>query len=153
MLEFLNALCQVMLTLMKTLQTIIVNAFKLLEPPPETRSLQLANIEVLINAILYNAAAALHIMESQDPTKLKLFFTQWFNLVKEDMDLPRVHDKKLSILAFCALLKLERERVPGELLDGWVGIVGGILQLLEEYPKAVESEFQVCVVVVEADFV
>lgn len=49
-----------------------------------------------------------------------------------------MHDKKLSILAFCALLKLERERIPAELLDGWVGIVGGILKLLDEFPKAVE---------------
>ena len=52
--------------------------------------------------------------------------------------LPRVHDKKLSILAMCALLELPPASVPDTLRDGWHGIVGGVLTIFKDLPKAIE---------------
>lgn len=109
----------------------------LLDPPPETRGLRIANLEVLINAVLYNAPAALHIMESQDAAKLKKFFGEWFEAVRDDMKLPRVHDKKLSILAMCGLLTMEPAQVPRVLQDGWTDIVTGILHTFKGLPRAI----------------
>jgi hypothetical protein len=123
----------------QVLPTIISTAFKILEPPPETRGLKLANLEVLINAVLYNAPAALHIMQSQDSNKLQQFFKEWFELLKDDTFLPRVHDKKLSILAMCALLTVDASQVPTPLQDGWTGIVGGILTTFKSLPSAIAS--------------
>ena len=51
-----------------------MTAFKTLDPPPETRGLDLANLEVLINAVLYNAPAALYIMQNWDANKPQMFF-------------------------------------------------------------------------------
>lgn len=98
----------------------------------KTSALKLHLLNVLISSLLYNPALALHVLGSS----ARAVFDRWFVALSTEDALPRVHDKKLSILAFCELLKLERERVPAELLDGWVGIVGGVLKLLEEYPKA-----------------
>jgi importin-7 len=123
----------------KALPSIINTAFKILDPTPETRSLKLGNLEVLINAVLYNATAALHIMQNQDSNKLQLFFKQWFELLKDDLYLPRVHDKKLSILAMSALLTVDASQVPPTLQDGWTGIVNGILLTFKSLPAAISS--------------
>jgi hypothetical protein len=90
--------------------------------------------------VLYNAPAALHIMESQSPEKLQLLFKQWFELLQEDLYLPRVHDKKLSILAMCALLTVEASQVPPSLHEGWIGIVNGILMVFKSLPAAVAGK-------------
>lgn len=126
---------------MQTLSPIIDTAFKILDSGIETKSLKLSNLEVLINAILYNAPAALHIMENTDPARLQLFFKQWFDLLKDDSSLPRVHDKKLSILAMCALLTLEGHQVPAPLQSGWVAIVNGILTTFKSLPTAVARTY------------
>lgn len=49
-----------------------------------------------------------------------------------------MHDKKLSVLALCALLEIPAARVPEGLKAGWPGIVGGVLRIFRELPKAVE---------------
>ncbi|CAE6534492.1 unnamed protein product [Rhizoctonia solani] len=103
-------------------------------PSAKTKSFKIHLLNVLVAALLCSPALALHALGSS----ARPVFDRWFVALRNG-SLPRVHDKKLSILAFCALLKLEREHVPAELLDGWVGIVGGVLQLLHEYPKAVEN--------------
>jgi hypothetical protein len=107
---------------------------------PETRSLKLANLEVLINTILYNAAAALALINSHGEDKLKTFFTEWFELLKDESSLPRVHDKKLSILAMCGLLTLDGSQIPQSLQEGWTGIVAGILVVFKTLPKAVAGK-------------
>ncbi|KAG6900147.1 hypothetical protein C0993_002296 [Termitomyces sp. T159_Od127] len=103
----------------------------------QTASLRLANLEVLINAVLYNPSAALHIMESSG--KARTFFDRWFAAINGDDLLPRVHDKKLSILALCSLLELAPAAVPQSLQSGWPGILGGILTIFKDLPKAIAS--------------
>jgi hypothetical protein len=102
----------------------------------------LANLEVLINAVLYNPTAALHLIEAFRPGMARVFFDKWFAAINNEARLPRVHDKKLSILALCALLELAPAAVPETLQSGWPGIVGGILKIFKDLPKAIASEFQ-----------
>ncbi|OAX33365.1 hypothetical protein K503DRAFT_859836 [Rhizopogon vinicolor AM-OR11-026] len=67
----------------------------------ETSSFRLANLEILINAVLYNASAALHFTEAYKPGFAHVFFNCWFAAINGGNKLPRVHDKKLRILALC----------------------------------------------------
>ncbi|KIK08065.1 hypothetical protein K443DRAFT_672947 [Laccaria amethystina LaAM-08-1] len=117
---------------------IIINTALGLADKAQTGSLRLANLEVLINAVLYNPTAALHLMESSHPGSARAFFDKWFVAVNAENRLPRVHDKKLSILAMCALLELPPASVPDTLRDGWHGIVGGVLKIFKDLPKAIE---------------
>ncbi|KAG8740759.1 hypothetical protein FRC10_003917 [Ceratobasidium sp. 414] len=112
----------------------IVNHALTKSPTAKTKALKLHLLNVLISTLLYNPSLALHVLGPN----ARPVFDRWFVALRTEGALPRVHDKKLSILAFCALLKLERERVPIELQEGWVGIVGGVLTLLQELPMAVE---------------
>ncbi|KAG8702616.1 hypothetical protein FRC08_003362 [Ceratobasidium sp. 394] len=112
----------------------VVNHALTKSPTAKTKALKLHLLNVLISTLLYNPALTLHVLGPN----ARSVFDRWFVALRTEDALPRVHDKKLSILAFCALLKLERERVPIELQEGWVGIVGGVLTLLQELPKAIE---------------
>ncbi|KAG1858851.1 armadillo-type protein [Suillus subluteus] len=103
----------------------------------ETASFRLANLEILVNAVLYNASAALHFMEAYKPGFSRTFFDRWFVAINSDSKLPRVHDKKLSILALCKLLEMEAGAIPEGLRDGWPGIVGGALNIFKALPQAV----------------
>jgi hypothetical protein len=107
----------------------------------ETTSLKLANLEVLVNAVLYKPGLALRLMESYRAGAARTFFDQWFSAISSgDARLPRVHDKKLSIVALCALLEMDPSEIPEPLKDGWPGIVGGCLKLFQELPKAIEGK-------------
>jgi hypothetical protein len=105
----------------------------------ETASFRLANLEILVNAVLYNASAALHFMETYKPGFSRTFFDRWFAAINSDNKLPRVHDKQLSILALCKLLEMEAGVIPEGLRDGWPGIVGGALNIFKTLPQAVAS--------------
>ncbi|KAF8956524.1 armadillo-type protein [Flammula alnicola] len=120
------------------LQTIISTALTLTDNT-ETPALRLANLEVLINTVLYNPSAALHLMEVYKPGMARAFFERWFVAINADNRLPRVHDKKLSILALCALMEMAPDTVPESLRDGWPGIVGGALKIFKTLPKAIED--------------
>jgi len=101
---------------------------------------QLGNLEVLINAVLYNPSAALHFIESFQPGMARTFFDKWFVAIKSaETQLPRVHDKKLSIMALCALLEIPPGAVPENLKDGWHAIVGGIIKVFRDLPNAIEQ--------------
>lgn len=110
-----------------------------LNSKPETKAYSLANLEVLINAIFYNPAAALHIMEGIHPGSSRSFFDRWFAAINSERGLPRVHDKKLSIVTLSALLDMDAGQVPEVLKEGWVGIVGGILSIFKGYSAAVHE--------------
>ncbi|KAG6819702.1 hypothetical protein H0H93_009446 [Arthromyces matolae] len=118
------------------LQVIISTALDQLEKS-QTASLRLANLEVLVNAVLYNPSAALHLMENAG--KARVFFDRWFAAINGDNLLPRVHDKKLSVVALCSLLELAPAAVPQSLQGGWPGILGGILTILKDLPKAIAA--------------
>lgn len=120
----------------KALQAIITTAWGITEKA-ETKALQLANMEVLVNAVLYNPAATMHIMESFNPGIARAFFDKWFTFINSENKLPRVHDKRLSILALCALLEMIPTAVPTSVKDGWPGIVAGALTLFKDFPRAV----------------
>lgn len=106
----------------------------------QTTTLRLANLEVLVNAVLYNPAAALHIMEAIRPGTSRLFFDKWFEAINTDNRLPRVHDKKLTLTALCALLEMDPTGVPEPVRDGWPLIVGGALKVFKDLPRAIEGE-------------
>jgi hypothetical protein len=120
------------------LQHIIATAFGHLDKT-ETKAFELANLEVLINAVLYNPGAALALMDAQHPHGAQVFFGHWFAVVDKEHGLPRVHDKKLSIVALSALLEMKAGAVPAELREGWPGIVGGAIKVFKGLPKAVAA--------------
>jgi len=100
---------------------------------------KLANLEVLINTVLYNPVLALHIMEGIHPGMARTFFDQWFVAINAENKLPRVHDKKLTIVTLCALMELSMERIPNCLRDGWFGILGCVIKMFKELPKAIQG--------------
>ncbi|KAF9451856.1 ARM repeat-containing protein [Macrolepiota fuliginosa MF-IS2] len=121
------------------LQGIINIALGVLDTAQGT-ALKLTNLEVLINTVLYNPVAALHFMETYRPNMARVFFDKWFAAINSaENKLPRVHDKKLTIVALCALLELSPEGIPVSLRDGWPGIIAGIIQTFKDLPKAIEA--------------
>ncbi|KAH9969835.1 ARM repeat-containing protein [Russula dissimulans] len=120
------------------LELIIATAFRHIDGA-ETKAFELANLEVLINAVLYNPGAALALMDSQHSRGARVFFDRWFAAVNAEHGLPRVHDKTLSIVALSALLEIKPAAIPAELRDGWPGIVGGAIRVFKGLPKAVEA--------------
>lgn len=72
----------------------------------------------------------------------RTFFDLWFSAINSnESHLPRVHDKKLTIIALCALLEMPADAVPEGLREGWPGIVGGALTVFKTIPKALEGNF------------
>jgi hypothetical protein len=118
----------------------VATAFKHLDQT-ETRAFELASLEVLINAVLYNPGAALALIDRQRPQGARVFFDRWFAAVHAERGLPRVHDKTLSIVALSALLEVDVAAVPAELRDGWPGIVGGAIRVFKGLPKAVAGTY------------
>ncbi|KAI0029851.1 ARM repeat-containing protein [Vararia minispora EC-137] len=100
-----------------------------------TAGLKLAMLEVLINAVLYNPAPALQLMEQHRAGAARAFVERWFEYITfEQKDrLPRVHDKKLTLCALCALMELEPAQVP----DGLQPIVSNALRVFRTLPTAV----------------
>lgn len=118
---------------------IISTALSIFDDEDQIPSLRLANLEVLINSVLYNPSAALHLIEASKLGTARNFFDRWFAAINSD-GLPRVHDKKLSILALCSLLELPPNAIPEQLRSGWPGIVSGILKIFKGLPKAIEGQ-------------
>ncbi|KIJ64587.1 hypothetical protein HYDPIDRAFT_154272 [Hydnomerulius pinastri MD-312] len=116
-----------------------------------TYAFKLANLEVLINAVFYNSTAALHLMENYNTGASRLFFDRWFAAINVDEKLPRVHDKKLSILALCKLMEVDSSMVPANLQEGWPGIVAGALNIFKDLPQAVSRRKALEQTLVEGD--
>jgi len=103
-----------------------------------TYSFKLANLLVLINTVFYNPTAALHLMENYKAGASRLFFDKWFAAINMDeKKLPRLHDKKLSILVLCKLMEVDGSMVPAGLQEGWPGIVAGALAIFKGLPQAI----------------
>ena len=81
-------------------------------------------------------------MEAHKQGMARAFFDHWFVAINNDSRLPRLHDKKLSVLALCALMEMAPAAVPEPLRDGWFGIVGGALRIFKTLPKAIEGTFK-----------
>lgn len=117
----------------------ILNATLTKLATPGGPQLQLAGLDTIICTVLYNPALALATLE-HTPGGSRAFFDKWFAAMNDEKALPRVHDKKLSILALCELLKMDVNAVPPSLKDGWNGLVGGILAVFKELPAAEARE-------------
>jgi hypothetical protein len=116
-----------------------------------TYAFKLANLIVLINTVFYNPTAALHLMENCKPGAARLFFDKWFAAINTEDKLPRVHDKKLSLLALSKLLEVDGAMIPASLQEGWFGIVGGALVIFKSFPQAISSAFRVAFYLVCGD--
>ena len=123
------------------LQPIIATALPVVEKA-ETNALKLETLNVVVNAVLYNPAATLHILNQAGPQTVAAFFEKWFAAINVESRLPRVHDKRLSIVALCALMELDPASIPQSVQEGWLGIVSGTLKLFQEYPKAVQGRLR-----------
>ncbi|KAH8091016.1 armadillo-type protein [Cristinia sonorae] len=119
------------------LEPIITTASKVIGTE-KTTELRLSNFEVLINAVLYNPAATLHIMERLQTGSSRVFFDQWFEFINTDSRLPRVNDKKLTLVTICALLEMDPGAVPAPLHEVFPRIVAGALKLFKALPNAIE---------------
>ncbi|KAG0306184.1 hypothetical protein BGZ98_002842 [Dissophora globulifera] len=97
----------------------------------ETVEFRVQATEVVMNTLYYNAPVALRLLEENGWTQR--FFGVWFqNLDK----FSRVHDKKLSIFALCALLQVPVEQLPPTLQSGWPQVLNGLLRNFEGLPVA-----------------
>ncbi|KAI9833693.1 MAG: hypothetical protein M1826_006784 [Phylliscum demangeonii] len=104
----------------------------------KVKSYRIHLMEMVINAIYYNPAFALHVLESKGWTNR--FFSLWFT----NMDyFSRVHDKKLSIAAIVALLTLRADQVPVSVQPGWPRLLQGIVRLFQTLPAAIRNREEV----------
>ncbi|KAF9147435.1 hypothetical protein BG015_010946 [Linnemannia schmuckeri] len=101
------------------------------EEGTQTVEFRVQALEVVMNALYYNAAVTLRLLEENGWTQR--FLTVWFaNLDK----FSRVHDKKLSIFALCSILNVPVAQLPPALQSGWPQILNGILTNFEGLPVA-----------------
>ena len=101
-----------------------------------TNSLYLHSLEVVITAVLYNPALALAILDGHEWTQQ--FFAAWFKHLPK---LTRVHDKKMTITAICALLEwLSTVGVGAPLAQNASQLVVGALQVFRDLPAALASQ-------------
>jgi hypothetical protein len=75
-------------------------------------------------------------MEMHTPGMSRVFFDQWFLAINSDNKLPRVHDKKLTIVTLCSLMEMNPSAIPNVLKEGWPGVVAGALKIFKDLPKA-----------------
>ncbi|RAO68480.1 uncharacterized protein BHQ10_004492 [Talaromyces amestolkiae] len=99
----------------------------------KTKSYRVHLMEMVINAIYYNPALALQILEAKGWTNK--FFSAWFSNIDS---FRRVHDKKLSIAAISALLTLKPEDVPASVQQGWPRLLQGVTRLFQTLPAALQ---------------
>ncbi|HEV7738552.1 MAG TPA: hypothetical protein VGO47_14425 [Chlamydiales bacterium] len=120
------------------LSTIVATALKFLSPQHRRRYFHLNNHNVLINCIYYNPSMASQILESHGATNQ--FFEEWFKIINSSEGMPRVHCKKLTIVALCKVLETLPVAAPPAVQGAWVHVMVGLLKNLRDLPKALEGE-------------
>ena len=101
----------------------------------KTKALKLHTLETVINCVLYNPVLAISFLDSRSWTMP--FFQAWFKNVDA---FNRVHDKRLSIFALCALLEVPSASLPKSLEGGWSFVMSALMKMFQTLPKAEESE-------------
>ncbi|GAA5967114.1 hypothetical protein JCM11641_000445 [Rhodosporidiobolus odoratus] len=97
-----------------------------------TKTLFLHSLELVILAVSYNSQLTIAILDRHDWTQQ--FFAQWFKNLGQ---YTRVHDKKISLWAICALFDWLNGVGAGSPLSGNAGqLVAGALKVFETYPNA-----------------
>ncbi|KAJ5485134.1 importin [Penicillium diatomitis] len=99
-----------------------------------TRSYRIHLMEMIINAIYYNPALSLQVLEAKGWTNK--FFSTWFSSIDQ---FRRVHDKKLSIAAISSLLTMKAADVPVSVQQGWPRLLQGVTRLFQTLPAALKS--------------
>ncbi|RKP13872.1 armadillo-type protein [Piptocephalis cylindrospora] len=119
----------------------------LLAPPSEdskkggarTKALRVHGLEILLNALFYNASLTLRYLQSKDPQIITSLFSLWFQSLS---DFTRVHDKKISILSLCSLLESagpELSSLPPSIASSLPDLLSALALLLQSLPKALEG--------------
>ncbi|KAI1302858.1 hypothetical protein EDD11_005462 [Mortierella claussenii] len=117
----------------KYLAPILALVFEYLGPADRIQTIEfrVQAIEVVMNALYYNAGVTLRLLEENGWTQR--FLTAWFTSLDK---FSRVHDKKLSIIALCSILSVPVDQLPPALQNGWPQILNGILTNFEGLPVA-----------------
>jgi hypothetical protein len=98
-----------------------------------TKSYRIHLMEMIINAIYYNPALSLQVLEAKGWTNK--FFSTWFSSIDQ---FRRVHDKKLSIVAISSLLTMKAADVPVSIQQGWPRLLQGVTRLFQTLPAALK---------------
>ena len=98
------------------------------------KSYKLHLAEMVINCLYYNPILALQVLESHGWTNK--FFSIWFGMIDS---FRRVHDKKLSLAAICALLTIRADQVPQSVQTGWPRLLTGATYLFRTLPAAMKQ--------------
>lgn len=101
-----------------------------------TKSYRIHLMEMIINAIYYNPALSLQVLEAKGWTNK--FFSTWFSSIDQ---FRRVHDKKLSIAAISSLLTMKAADVPVSVQQGWPRLLQGVTRLFQTLPAALKRTF------------
>ena len=100
-----------------------------------TKSYRIHLMEMIINAIYYNPALSLQVLEAKGWTNK--FFSTWFSSIDQ---FRRVHDKKLSIAAISSLLTMKAADVPVSVQQGWPRLLQGVTRLFQTLPAALKRK-------------
>lgn len=122
----------------------ISTAAMIFAKPAKTQALQLASLNLLINFLLYNPVLTLQIMETPQHAGLgRALLDEWFVALKSPSGkaLPRVHDKRLSIIALSVLIEMDPLHVPPSLKEGWPGLLGGAIDVFATLGEAMSSRW------------
>ncbi|KAL8671777.1 MAG: hypothetical protein Q9168_003724 [Polycauliona sp. 1 TL-2023] len=104
----------------------------------KVKSYRIHLLEMVINAIYYDPILTLRQLEAQGWTNK--FFSSWFSNIDA---FPRVHDKKLSIVAISSLLTLRAEEIPTSVQQGWPRLLQGVVRLFQTLPAAIKNREEV----------
>lgn len=100
----------------------------------KVKSYRIHLMEMVINALYYNAGLTLQVLEAHGWTNK--FFSLWFSSIDS---FTRVHDKKLSIAAITSLIILPGDQVPVSIQPGWPRLLQGIVRLFQTLPAAMKN--------------
>ncbi|KAG0800763.1 hypothetical protein G6F22_001907 [Rhizopus arrhizus] len=92
-------------------------------------------LEIVVNCIYYNPLLTLGFLEENHWTQG--FFSLWFSTLS---DLSSLHDKTLTIVALCSLLRLPTNQIPASLQATWPQILNGLSLMFKELPEAPEED-------------
>ncbi|PLW19345.1 hypothetical protein PCANC_09135 [Puccinia coronata f. sp. avenae] len=106
--------------------------------PVTTKALLMHALEVVLNAIYYNASLAMEVLMQNGWSSE--FFSEWFSRL---LSFQRTHDKKLALLAISALLSNSMSQGVDNILAQSSGqLVVGALTLFESLPSAIRTRFE-----------
>jgi hypothetical protein len=104
------------------------------DPEECSQSVVVHHLEVIINALYYNAGLTLQHLERLQLTAP--FFTLWFSKAER---FSRVHDKRLIIVSLSTLMTLPFSHLPPFLQQNWRFVLPVYLSAIQTLPKALEE--------------